>query len=180
MLGPGGDLQDLAQDVFLRFFCKIQDLRKQESLRAFVVTIAVRRAQEEIKRRRVRRSLAPLLGEITLQSETTEMDPEAREALLHLLETLGRLSAADRHIYCLRKIVGLDHAEIGAAIGRSISTVRRRFERLSKRVASLMSTDPVLSAYLARGEASEASRRRRNEENSARSSHAPARPLRAR
>jgi RNA polymerase sigma-70 factor, ECF subfamily len=153
MLGPGADLQDLAQEVFLRFFCKIQNLRKPESLRAFVLTIAVRRAQEELKRRRVRRSLAPILTELTLRSSTTEVDLEAREAIAHLLGTLERLKAADLHIYWLRKIAGLDHAEIGLTIGRSMSTVRRRFERLTRRVTSLMRADPVLSAYLARGEA---------------------------
>jgi RNA polymerase sigma factor (sigma-70 family) len=151
MLGPSVDLQDLTQDVFLRFFCKIQDLRKRESLRAFVLTIAVRRAQEELKRRRVRRSFAPLLGPATLRSETVEMDPEAREAMTHLFQTLRRLNDADRNIYWLRQIAGLEHAQIGVAIGRSPSTVRRRFERLIKRMTSLMSADPVLSPYLARG-----------------------------
>ena len=91
------------------------------------------------------------------------MDPEAREALVRLLETLARLNPADRNIYWLRQIVGLEHAEIGAAIGRSISTVRRRFERLTKRVTSLMRADPLLSAYLARGRTSETPRRRRQE-----------------
>ena len=167
MLGPSGDLPDLAQDVFLRFFCKIQDLRKQESLRAFVVTIAVRRAQEELKRRRVRRSPASQWGEASLRSETTEMDPEAREALVRLLDTLARLNPADRNIYWLRQIVGLEHAEIGAAIGRSVSTVRRRFERLTKRVTSLMRADPLLSAYLSRGRASETPRRRRTRKEAA-------------
>jgi RNA polymerase sigma factor (sigma-70 family) len=153
MLGPSVDLQDLGQEVFLRFFCKIRDLRKLESLRSFVVTIAVRRAQEEIKRRRVRRSLAPFLAEITLRAETTEMDAEAREAIVRLLHTVAQLSADDRNIYWLRRVAGLEHSEIAARVGWSISSVRRRLERLSKRVTSLMSSDPVLSPYLARGQA---------------------------
>src|SRR5687767_4890540 len=56
LLGPSDDLPDLAQDVFARFFMKLRDLRKQGSIRAFVTGIAFRRAREEIKRRRVRRS----------------------------------------------------------------------------------------------------------------------------
>ena len=69
MLGPGVDLQDLTQEVFLRFFGKIRELKKLESLRSFVMAIAVRRAQEEIKRRRVRRWFAPLLGEGILRPD---------------------------------------------------------------------------------------------------------------
>jgi RNA polymerase sigma-70 factor (ECF subfamily) len=155
MLGPGVDLQDLTQEVFLRFFGKIRELKKLESLRSFVMAIAVRRAQEEIKRRRVRRWFAPLLGEGILRPTTTEMDPEAREAIVHLYDTIDRLSVRDRTIYVLRYIEGLEQAEISAAIGLSISTVRRRLERLTKRVTSLMNSDPVLSQYLARGRAAE-------------------------
>ena len=69
---------------------------------------------------------------------------------MHLYDTIDRLSVRDRTIYVLRYIEGLEQAEISAAIGLSISTVRRRLERLTKRVTSLMNSDPVLSQYLAR------------------------------
>jgi RNA polymerase sigma-70 factor, ECF subfamily len=150
MLGPGVDLQDLTQEVFLRFFGKVKELKKRESLRAFVMAIAIRRAQEEIKRRRVRRWFAPLLGDAMMRPTTTEMDPEAREAIVHLYDTIDRLNVRDRTIYILRFVEGLEQAEISAAIGVSVSTVRRRLERLTKRVNSLMNSDPVLSQYLAR------------------------------
>ena len=161
MLGPGVDLQDLTQEVFLRFFGKVKELKKRESLRSFVMAIAIRRAQEEIKRRRVRRWFAPLLGDAMMRPATTEMDPEAREAIVHLYETIDRLNVRDRTIYILRFIEGLEQGEISQTMGISVSTVRRRLERLTKRVNSLMNSDPVLSQYLARrrgaGPAAEAS-----------------------
>jgi RNA polymerase sigma factor (sigma-70 family) len=151
MLGPGVDLQDLTQEVFLRFFGKVKELKKRESLRSFVMAIAIRRAQEEIKRRRVRRWFAPLLGDAIIRPHTTEMDPEAREAIVHLYDTIDRLNVRDRTIYILRFIEGLEQGEISQAIGVSVSTVRRRLDRLTKRINSLMNSDPVLSHYLARG-----------------------------
>jgi RNA polymerase sigma-70 factor (ECF subfamily) len=153
MLGPGGDLQDLAQEVFLRFFTKVGELKKVESLRPFVMAIAIRRAQEEIKRRRVRRWFAPLLGDSLMPSTTTEMDPENRQAILHLYRVIDRLSVTDRTIYVLRYIEGLEQAQISETLAISVSTVRRRLERLSKRVNHLMSADPVLSEFIARGKA---------------------------
>jgi DNA-directed RNA polymerase specialized sigma24 family protein len=39
MLGPDGDIEDLAQDVFLRFFRKVTGLKKVESLRSFVMAL---------------------------------------------------------------------------------------------------------------------------------------------
>jgi RNA polymerase sigma-70 factor (ECF subfamily) len=155
MLGPGVDLQDLTQEVFLRFFGKVKELKKLESLRSFVMAIAIRRAQEEIKRRRVRRWFAPLLGDNIIRPATTEMDPEAREAILRLYDTIDKLNVRDRTIYVLRFIEGLEQAEISEAIGLSVSTVRRRLERLTRRVTSLMTADPVLSHYVNRGRTSE-------------------------
>jgi RNA polymerase sigma-70 factor (ECF subfamily) len=151
MLGPGGDLQDLTQEVFLRFFSKVGELKKVESLRPFVMAIAIRRAQEEIKRRRVRRWFAPLLGDTIMGATTTEMEPETREAILHLYRVIDRLNVMDRTIYVLRYIEGLEQAQISEALGVSVSTVRRRLDRLSKRVNHMMSRDPVLAEYVASG-----------------------------
>ena len=85
-----------------------------------------------------------------MRPATTEMDPEAREAIVHLYETIDRLNVRDRTIYILRFIEGLEQGEISQTMGISVSTVRRRLERLTKRVNSLMNSDPVLSQYLAR------------------------------
>jgi RNA polymerase sigma-70 factor (ECF subfamily) len=153
MLGPGGDLQDLAQEVFLRFFSKVGELKKVESLRPFVMAIAIRRAQEEIKRRRVRRWFAPLLGDTIMGATTTEMEPETREAIVHLYRVIDRLNVMDRTIYVLRYIEGLEQAQISEALGVSVSTVRRRLDRLAKRVNYMMSRDPVLAEYVGNGRA---------------------------
>jgi RNA polymerase sigma-70 factor (ECF subfamily) len=151
MLGPGGDLQDLTQEVFLRFFTKVGELKKTESLRPFVMAIAIRRAQEEIKRRRVRRWFAPVLGDSLMPSTVTHMDPENRQAVLHLYRVIDRLGVMDRTIYVLRFIEGLEQAQISDTLKVSISTVRRRLDRVSRRVNQLMNADPVLSEFLASG-----------------------------
>ena len=148
MLGPDGEIEDLAQDVFLRFFRKVSGLKKIESLRSFVMAIAIRRAQEEIRRRRVRRWFAPVTSQLLALPPTIEMDPEAREVIVHLYSIIDRLRLKDRTIYILRYIEGLEQAEIAELVGISVSTVRRRLERLTKRVNLLMTSDPVLAPYL--------------------------------
>jgi RNA polymerase sigma-70 factor, ECF subfamily len=154
MLGPDGDIEDLAQDVFLRFFRKVTGLKKVESLRSFVMAIAIRRAQEEIRRRRVRRWFAPITTQLLALPPTIEMDPEAREVIVHLYRIIDRLRLKDRTIYILRYIEGLEQAEIADLVGISVSTVRRRLDRLTKRVNLLMNGDPVLAPYLTTEQAS--------------------------
>jgi RNA polymerase sigma-70 factor, ECF subfamily len=148
LLGPGDDLPDLAQDVFARFFAKLRDLRKQGSIRAFVTGIAFRRAREEIKRRRVRRSSAGMvlqhLNEISLARIT---DPDRRHAAGRLYGIMSHLSENDRSAYTLRFVEGLELNEIAAALRVSLSTVRRSLRRASEQLDRLVRNDPMLASF---------------------------------
>ena len=148
LLGPGDDLPDLAQDVFARFFVKLRDLRKQGSIRAFVTGIAFRRAREEIKRRRVRRTSANLvlhhLNELSLARIT---DPERRHAAGRLYGMMSRLTDNDRTAYTLRFVEGLDLNEIATALRVSLSTVRRSIRRASLQLDRLVRNDPMLASF---------------------------------
>jgi RNA polymerase sigma-70 factor (ECF subfamily) len=135
LLGPGDDLPDLAQDVFARFFSKLRDLRKQGSVRAFVTGIAFRRAREEIKRRRVRRTSAPMvlhhMNELSLAGIT---DPERRHAAARLYRMMSSMSENDRAAYTLRFVEGLELSEIADALDVSLSTVRRAIRRATEQL----------------------------------------------
>jgi RNA polymerase sigma-70 factor, ECF subfamily len=148
LLGPGDDLPDLAQDVFARFFAKLRDLRKHGSIRAFVTGIAFRRAREEIKRRRVRRSSASLvlhhLNELSLATIT---DPERRHAAGRLYRMMSHLSENDRSAYTLRFVEGLELNEIATALRVSLSTVRRSIRRASEQLDRLVRNDPMLASF---------------------------------
>jgi RNA polymerase sigma-70 factor, ECF subfamily len=148
LLGPGDDLPDLAQDVFARFFAKLRDLRKQGSIRAFVTGIAFRRAREEIKRRRVRRTSANLvlhhLNEISLARIT---DPDRRHAAGRLYAMMSHLSENDRSAYTLRVVEGLELNEIATALQISLSTVRRSIRRASEQLDRLVRNDPMLASF---------------------------------
>src|SRR4051794_25499185 len=56
-LGPAGEIDDLTQDVFLRFFRQVKTLRDPSVLRSFLIGITLRVAGSELRRRRVRRWL---------------------------------------------------------------------------------------------------------------------------
>ena len=148
LLGPGDDLPDLAQDVFARFFAKLRDLRKHGSIRAFVTGIAFRRAREEIKRRRVRRSSANLvlhhLNELSLARIT---DPERRHAAGRLYGMMSHLSENDRSAYTLRFVEGLELNEIATTLQISLSTVRRSIRRASEQLDRLVRNDPMLASF---------------------------------
>jgi RNA polymerase sigma-70 factor, ECF subfamily len=133
LLGAGEDIHDLTQDVFARFFEKVQGLRSLDALRPFVIGIAVRRAREEIRRRHVRRTLRPAVEDHLRPDESagTAWDPARRHAamkMVRVMEELGR----DGEIYALRAVAGCELQEIAQITGLSLSTVRRRLVRASR------------------------------------------------
>jgi RNA polymerase sigma factor (sigma-70 family) len=148
MLGPGHDLEDLTQEVFLRFFDRLRDVRKHGSLRPFIIGISIRRAQEEIRRRQIRRRLAPFLP-IFLRPTFTELDEQGRDALVHFYRLLDKLSVEDRTLYVLRYVDEMDHAQMSEVLVMSVATVRRRLDRLTTRMDALVQDDPVLADYVA-------------------------------
>lgn len=139
LLGPGEDIADLTQDVFARFFDKVQELRSLDALRPFVIGIAFRRAREEIRRRHVRRTLRPLV-ESHFGDRPVDWDPANRQTATRLFVVLSRLGT-DGQIYSLRVIEGRELAEIAALMELSISTVRRRLARVTKRMERLAAND---------------------------------------
>ena len=54
-LGPGHDVEDLAQEVFLCVFEKVPALREPKALKAFVISITVLTTRSELRRLWVRR-----------------------------------------------------------------------------------------------------------------------------
>lgn len=149
----GGDdevVQDLSQEAFLQLYQSAPALRSPKAIRPFVDGIAVHLALHELRRRRVRQGQLLVPGQGPLPPRTFDADPEAREAVAALLDLIGRLRPADRQLFVLWQVEGLDQTEISAATGLSISTIRRRLRRIRRRITSLVRTEPALAAYAER------------------------------
>jgi RNA polymerase sigma factor (sigma-70 family) len=141
LLGPGEDIADLTQDVFARFFNKVNELRNLDAMRPFLIGIAFRRAREEIRRRHVRRSLRPLI-EDHFREDGHGWDPERRQTATRLVQLIDELGV-DGRIYTLRVIEGRELSEVAATMSLSISTVRRRLNRVVKRIERVSGRQPA-------------------------------------
>lgn len=148
--GPGSDVEDLVQDVFLLLFRRVETLREPSTLSAFVIGITVRVAQAELRRRRVRRWVGLSSGPELVDHRTAVDDPDAREALSRFYALLQQINPRDRMAFVLHHIEGLDVATVGAALGVSVPTVRRCLSRAWHRVVLLAGRDPSLADYVSR------------------------------
>jgi RNA polymerase sigma-70 factor (ECF subfamily) len=168
LLGPGCELDDVAQEVFVRFFRQVPKLRDPAALRSFVYGICLRVARREMRARWLRRFL-----HLTSSGDPPEVaapagDHEAAEVLRRYYQVLERIGAGARSLYVARHVERLPLAEVAALHGLSVSTVQRRLARVAERVEAMVGGDPVLAGYLARARrATEASREdQKNDEGS--------------
>ncbi len=148
LAGPGQDVDDIIQEIFLRLYRQLRGLRDPSALRAFVLAIAVRVVKGEQRGRWLKRWLGLFHDGETPERETRNADLEAREALTRLYRILDGLSPQHRAAFVLRQIEGLELAEVSAAIGVSLATLKRWLPRILRRVFSQAKADPVLASYL--------------------------------
>jgi RNA polymerase sigma-70 factor (ECF subfamily) len=151
LLGPGVELRDLVQDVFVSAIDSIHRLEHPEALRAWLGGIAVHRARLEI-RSRARRRWFPLFAREDLpEHEAPLSTPELDEAVRATYLVLGRLRADDRIVFALRFIDGRELAEVARMCGVSLATAKRRLVRARARFVSAARNYPALGDWLAEG-----------------------------
>jgi RNA polymerase sigma-70 factor (ECF subfamily) len=149
-LGSDHQLEDLVQEVFLALLRGASRVQDGAALRGYLVSMAVRLAALEIRKRRVRRwvRLSPT-GELPDRA-VERVDVEHREVLRALHRTLEKLSARRRMAFVLRHVHGLEMLEVVAALGVSESTLRRDLEKAREFV--LHSREPALREFLSKSE----------------------------
>jgi RNA polymerase sigma-70 factor (ECF subfamily) len=149
-LGSEQGIEDLAQEVFLSLIRGAARIQDGAALRGYLISVAVRLAAQEIRKRRVRRwvGLSPT-GELPDRA-AERVDLEHREVLRALHRTLERLSVRRRMAFVLRHVHGLEMLETAEALGISESTVRRELQ--TAREFLRKAREPALREFLAKGE----------------------------
>lgn len=116
-------IEDIAQDTFLGVFRQLPSYRPAGPARlsTWILTIAARRAIDELRRRR------PALIEI----EPAGSDDHARRRELQraIEGALEELSPEHRAAFLLREFHGLEYAEIASALEIDLGTVKSRLSR---------------------------------------------------
>ena len=148
VMGSGQGVEDLTHDVFLTVVRRCDEIRKPESLHAFVYGVAVRSAKDELRRRKLRRWIG--WGDTPAAAlPTVSQDPAVRESVAHIYEALEQLPVDCRLAFTLRHIEGMELSEAAEACGWSLSTFKRRIVKAERQFDAIASHDPVLRAVMA-------------------------------
>jgi RNA polymerase sigma-70 factor, ECF subfamily len=143
------DVEDHTQDVFMRLFDSLPQLRDPTALKSFVFGIALRVAGTELRRRRMQwwLRLTPTGAPADCQLACHD-DPEAKVALGRLYAILDQLGTRARLAFVLRYIEGMELTEVAAALNISLATTKRQLARAASRVFAMVERDPALAEYV--------------------------------
>ncbi len=134
LLGNDSDVDDIVQDTFVDAIDGLAALEDASAVRAWLVTVAVRRTRRTLGRRRRRF----LFGFFLQDTAPRASDPRDRGPVDDLYDALARLPAELRIPWVLHRVESLSLPETAAACETSLATVKRRIaeagERLERRL----------------------------------------------
>jgi RNA polymerase sigma-70 factor, ECF subfamily len=145
VLGPDADLPDLVQEVFVEAIGGIAKFRGTvETLRPWLVAIAVHRARALIRRRRVWRRFFAMPEEAPDVASPDCASLEQVDALRRAYSLFDKLPTDERVALTLSVIDGKPAPQIARMCGVSKSTIQRTLVKARRRFESLAQRDPAL------------------------------------
>ena len=125
------EAHDAAQDVFIKAGEKLVRLRAQEAVTTWLYRIAHNVCMDILRRRRLASIF--LLKAETKKSYEDQYNLGISEELQGALDTLP---PKDRALVYSRAVVGMEYAELARVYGKSAATLRKRYERARKQLAT--------------------------------------------
>ena len=136
------DLDDLAQEVFVKVYHSIKDLKDASQFKSWLHRIAVTVYLDELRRRKKRQERF-VSDEVLMKTRSnSDGHPEwelARKELHEQLQSaIDRLPEEFKLAIVLRELQELSYGEIAAALNTSIGTVRSRIFRGRKLLRDML------------------------------------------
>jgi RNA polymerase sigma-70 factor (ECF subfamily) len=133
----GPDVEDHVQEVFLRLFEHLAELRDPAALRSFLIGITLRIAGTELRRRRCRWWLTLSATGDLPEPHVFEDPGETRVAVARFAGMLRTLSPQSYRFFELRFIEDRELADVASAMNVSLATAKRHLARVAARVHAM-------------------------------------------
>ena len=122
LMGGDSELDDVVQETFVAAAEGLGGLKEGATLRAWLVTIAVRKVARRLAKRQRQRWVAGLFG----RTEPRAASPEVEGDAYALYQALGELGVDRRVPWTLHHVEGLTLPEVAEHCGVSLATAKRR------------------------------------------------------
>jgi RNA polymerase sigma factor (sigma-70 family) len=134
---PDSDVDDLAQETFVRAFRSVDRFRGQCQFRTWLLTIGGN-VLKDFGRRAARRKVVPLDDGVRDAAGDPHEHAEASEAEALLAAGLKRLPRLQREVFLLRAQQGLEYGEIASALATTPGAARVHYHHAVKRLKDIV------------------------------------------
>jgi len=146
-MGGRDDVDDIAQEVFIRVYRSLSKFKFDASFFSWLYRITMNLCIDEIRKRKIRRVLSlDYLTEDVLENSmkdknnSTASDSIFTEEKQRMVQSaLQRLTPEHREVLVLREYQDLSYDEIAETLGLRVEAVKSRIFRARKEMRSLLS-----------------------------------------
>jgi len=151
VLGPGDEIDDVAQEVFVQVHRSIGRFRGESGFSTWLHRLTVNTAVSHLRsraRRRARLEAAPPLTPPASPDPGPDDRAGAREMLRRLYGILDRLPVKRRVAFTLFELEGLTLEKLSVVLGVSVATAKSRVFFARREVIARAAADPCLAALI--------------------------------
>jgi RNA polymerase sigma-70 factor (ECF subfamily) len=140
MTGSAHDAEDLLQDVFVHAHRKLASFRGESSLGTWLYRLAVNQCLDYLrgKQSRMARATASLDEDDAPEPAAAVPALPISIARIDLERAIAQLPAGCRAAFVLHDVEGLDHREVGAALGISEGTSKSQVHKARMKLRVLL------------------------------------------
>jgi len=140
LLGDQPEADDVAQEVFIRFFRALNQFKGESKLSTYLTRIAINLSLNEIKRRKTRQMRFQSLDQEThvFELEDTTANPVWSDEKENIEKAIQKLSPDFRTIVVLRLVEGHSVKETAEILKLPQGTVASRLARAQKKLRTLL------------------------------------------
>lgn len=147
MTGPGADLEDIIQEVFLQVHRSLKDFRGQSKFTTWLHRVTVNVVLMHKRAARSRPQLVhPQADDIQADSRLPPDEDAARlERMRAFRRLIDKLPEKKRTVFVLHEIEGLSPAEISKIVEAPVLTVRTRLFYARRELGEMLKEEPSLA-----------------------------------
>ena len=145
-MGNRDDVDDLAQEVFIRVYKSLPRFRFDATFFSWIYRITMNLCIDEIRKKKIRKVLSlDFLTEDSIEKDRKDKDPHTpsddvmtEEKIGVVRSALQRLTPAHRDVLLLREYQDFSYEEIARTLGLSMEAVKSRIFRARAEMKKLL------------------------------------------
>lgn len=139
MLGRSEDVEEIGQQVFVKFYDALPTFRGDAAVKTYLTRIAINLSLNELKRRKRRFSLfRPIEDAVELRADRADAQSESTADQELIEQALKRLPAGMREVVVLRLVNGYSTEETATMLNIPEGTVLSRLSLARKQLQLLL------------------------------------------